>query len=237
MGEKEASCFKELTDEELVKLSQEGDNLALDTLARRFLSRKPKMYNAGYLDVDDLLQEGMISFLSAVRTYKQEKGIPFSAYATVCMNNGVVSAVRKTKNDFQLDYEVDPVTVGGEVKNPLDTIVDSENLSSVLSLCESVLSDVEKSVVYSQMSGLSYTEFEICDVKAEEKSGQIVVSCKVTNSGTVAGKEVVQVYYSAPQGKLGKSARELAGFKKTKLLNPGETEEVTISFEISSLVR
>jgi RNA polymerase sporulation-specific sigma factor len=48
--------------------------------------------------------------------------------------------------------------VGGEVKNPLDTIVDSENLSSVLSLCESVLSDVEKSVVYSQMSGLSYTE-------------------------------------------------------------------------------
>ena len=131
LSEKEASCFKDLTDEELVKLSQEGDNLALDTLARRFLSRKPKMYNAGYLDVDDLLQEGMISFLSAVR---------------------------KTKNDFQLDYEVDPVTVGGEIKNPLDTIVDSENLSSVLSLCENVLSDVEKSVVYSQMSGLSYTE-------------------------------------------------------------------------------
>jgi RNA polymerase sporulation-specific sigma factor len=74
------------------------------------------------------------------------------------MNNGIVSAVRKTKNDFQLDYEVDPVTIGGEIKNPLDTIVDSENLSSVLSLCENVLSDVEKSVVYSQMSGLSYTE-------------------------------------------------------------------------------
>ncbi len=158
MSEKGASCFNELSDEELVKLSQEGDNLALDTLARRFLSHKPKMYNAGYLDVDDLLQEGMISFLSAVRTYKQEKGIPFSAYATVCMNNGIVSAVRKTKNDFQIDREVDPVTVGGEVKNPLDTIVDSENLSSVLSLCESALSDVEKSVVYSQMSGLSYTE-------------------------------------------------------------------------------
>ena len=57
MSEKEASCFNELTDEELVKLSQEGDNLALDTLARRFLSHKPKMYNAGYLDVDDLLHQ------------------------------------------------------------------------------------------------------------------------------------------------------------------------------------
>ena len=158
LSEKEASCFDKFTDEELVKLSQDGDNLALDVLARRFLSRKPKMHNAGYLDVDDLLQEGMISFLSAVRTYKSEKGIPFSAYATVCMNNGVVSAVRKTKNDFQIDRDIDPVTVGVELKNPLDTIVDSENLSSVLSLCESVLSDVEKSVVYSQMSGLSYTE-------------------------------------------------------------------------------
>jgi RNA polymerase sporulation-specific sigma factor len=158
LGENLTSSYDSFTDEELVKLSQDGNSLALDALTRRFLSRKPKVSSAGYLDADDLLQEGMISFLSAVRTYKQEKGIPFSAYATVCMNNGVVSAVRKTKNDFQLDYEVDPVTVGGEVKNPLDTIVDSENLSSVLSLCESVLSDVEKSVVYSQMSGLSYTE-------------------------------------------------------------------------------
>ena len=158
LSEKETASYENFTDEELVKLSQNGDNLALDILARRFLSHKPKMYSAGYLDVDDLLQEGMISFLSAVRTYKGDKGVPFSAYATVCMNNGIVSAARKTKNDFQLDYEVDPVTVGGEVKNPLDTIVDSENLSSVLSLCENVLSDVEKSVVYSQMSGLSYTE-------------------------------------------------------------------------------
>lgn len=158
LSEKEASCYDKFSDEELVKLSQDGDNLALDILSRRFLSHKPKVSSAGYLDVDDLLQEGMISFLSAVRTYSDEKGVPFSAYATVCMNNGVVSAARKTKGDFNIDREVDPVTVNVEVKNPLDTIVDSENLSSVLSLCESVLSDVEKSVVYSQMSGLSYTE-------------------------------------------------------------------------------
>ncbi|MBR2877198.1 MAG: sigma-70 family RNA polymerase sigma factor [Clostridia bacterium] len=158
MSEKETACFESLTDEDLVKLSQDGNNLALDTLARRFLSHKPKMYSAGYLDVDDLLQEGMISFLSAVRTYSGEKGVPFSAYATVCINNGIISAARKTKNDFQIDREIDPVDVNVEAKNPLDAIVDSENLSSVLVLCENVLSDVEKSVVYSQMSGLSYTE-------------------------------------------------------------------------------
>lgn len=158
LSEKEASCYDKLADEELVKLSQDGDNLALDVLARRFLSHKPKVYSAGYLDVDDLLQEGMISFLSAVRTYNVEKGVPFSAYASVCINNGVISAARKIKDDSQIDPDIDPVTVNGEVKNPLDTIVASENLSSVLSLCENVLSDVEKSVVYCQMSGLSYTE-------------------------------------------------------------------------------
>ncbi len=158
LSEKETASYENFTDEELVELSQNGDSLALDILARRFLSHKPKMYSAGYLDVDDLLQEGMISFLSAVRTYKVEKGVPFSAYATVCMNNGVVSAARKTKNDFQIDRDVDPVTMGGEVKNPLDTIEDSEILSSVLSLCENVLSNVEKSVIYSQISGLSYNE-------------------------------------------------------------------------------
>ncbi len=158
MSGNETSCYDNFTDEELVKLSQDGDNLALDILARRFLSHRPKIYSAGYLDVDDLLQEGMISFLSAVRTYKSDKGVPFSAYATVCINNGIVSAARKTKGDFQIDRDVDPVTVNVEAKNPLDTIVDSENLSSVLKLCENVLSDVEKSVVYSQMSGLSYTE-------------------------------------------------------------------------------
>ncbi len=158
LSEKETASYENFTDEELVELSQNGDSLALDILARRFLSHKPKMYSAGYLDVDDLLQEGMISFLSAVRTYKVEKGVPFSAYATVCMNNGVVSAARKTKNDFQIDRDVDPVTMGGEVKNPLDTIEDGEILSSVLSLCENVLSNVEKSVIYSQISGLSYNE-------------------------------------------------------------------------------
>lgn len=158
MSENLTSSFDGFTDEELVKLSQEGNSLALDTLTRRFLLRKPKVSSAGYLDADDLLQEGMISFLSAVRTYDSEKGVPFSAYASVCMNNRIFSAVRKTKDDLQIDHDVDPVKVNLEFKNPLDSIVASENLSSVLVHCENVLSDIEKSVVYCQMSGLSYNE-------------------------------------------------------------------------------
>ncbi len=83
--------------------------------------------------------------------------------------------------------------------------------------------------------GLSYTEFDISGAFCGESDGKIVAVCTVNNTGKVAGKEVVQVYCSAPQGKLGKPAKVLGGFKKTKLLAPGEAETLAISFDISSM--
>ncbi len=80
--------------------------------------------------------------------------------------------------------------------------------------------------------GLSYTTFAIGDCKACCEDEEIIVTAKVTNTGNVAGKEVVQVYCQAPQGKLGKAARTLAGFAKTALLAPGESETVTIRFPV-----
>ena len=72
--------------------------------------------------------------------------------------------------------------------------------------------------------GLSYTSFETEVLGAEEKDGKIVVKASVTNTGKRAGKEVVQLYYGAPQGKLGKPAKELGAYRKTRLLQPGETQ-------------
>lgn len=83
--------------------------------------------------------------------------------------------------------------------------------------------------------GLSYTTFEISTPIAKQVNEKIEVSLNVKNTGKVAGKEVAQVYFSAPQGILGKSAIELAAFKKTKLLAPGETEEITLSFNINDM--
>ena len=83
--------------------------------------------------------------------------------------------------------------------------------------------------------GLSYTTFDISGKIAFANDGKIIASATVKNTGTVAGKEVVQLYYSAPQGKLGKPVRELAAFKKTKLLAPGEEEILVMSFDISSM--
>lgn len=84
--------------------------------------------------------------------------------------------------------------------------------------------------------GKSYTEFEIktMNVTADEK--QVQVEVEVTNIGDkYPGKEVVQVYYSAPDGIMEKPTQELAGFAKTKLLAPGEKDVVTITFATTNM--
>lgn len=79
--------------------------------------------------------------------------------------------------------------------------------------------------------GLSYTTFltETASVTAKEFGrDDVKVAVQVENTGAASGKEVVQVYVSAPQGKLGKAARSLCGFAKTRTLSPGEKQEVMI---------
>ena len=90
-------------------------------------------------------------------------------------------------------------------------------------------------VVYPFGYGLSYTTFSLTEEKITFTAEEAEASALVTNTGERAGREVVQVYYSAPQGKLGKPARELAGYRKTRLLAPGETERVMIRFPLSGM--
>ncbi len=83
--------------------------------------------------------------------------------------------------------------------------------------------------------GLSYTTFRIEVLWAGEKDGEIAVGVKVTNTGDYSGKEVVQVYYGAPQGLLGKPARELIAYQKTEKLEPGQAQVLTISFPVDAM--
>ncbi len=84
-------------------------------------------------------------------------------------------------------------------------------------------------VVYPFGYGLTYTKFEI-NATGCVKNGKITVEATVKNVGECEGKEVVQLYYGAPQGKLGKSVRSLGAFGKTKLLYP--KEECTVILEL-----
>lgn len=83
--------------------------------------------------------------------------------------------------------------------------------------------------------GLSYTEFDLDPGAAYEENGRIYVPIMVTNIGKMAGKEVVQAYFGAPQGKLGKPAKQLAAFRKTRLLQTGESQSMILSWDIDSM--
>lgn len=92
-------------------------------------------------------------------------------------------------------------------------------------------------VLYPFGFGLSYTTFDWKTVKAEVrgegKESIVEITVCVKNTGAYAGKEVMQAYVQAPQGILGKPRRELVEFAKTKLLAPGESEELTMRIPVT----
>ncbi|MDY3919019.1 MAG: glycoside hydrolase family 3 C-terminal domain-containing protein [Candidatus Limivivens sp.] len=92
-----------------------------------------------------------------------------------------------------------------------------------------------KKVNYPFGFGLSYTTFAVKTVWAGEKGGSVQIQVNVTNTGKVPGKEVVQVYFGAPQGRLGKPKKQLIAFEKTRELKPGETQTVSLTFRVEEM--
>lgn len=93
----------------------------------------------------------------------------------------------------------------------------------------------KEKVLYPFGFGLSYTAFEIKTEKAEITEGAVKLSVSVKNIGSYKGKEVIEVYCEAPQGRLGKAARVLCGFEKTRELVPQEEQVVEIAVDIAKL--
>ena len=89
-----------------------------------------------------------------------------------------------------------------------------------------------KNVSYPFGYGLSYTTFDYSKPAAKvDKDGKVTATVKVTNTGSVAGKEIVELYVTAPNGGLVKPVYELKGFAKTKNLKPGASETLTITID------
>lgn len=93
----------------------------------------------------------------------------------------------------------------------------------------------KEKVLYPFGFGLSYTAFEIKTEKAEITEGAVKLSVSVKNIGSYKGKEVIEVYCEAPQGRLGKAARVFCGFEKTRELVPQEEQVVEIAVDIAKL--
>lgn len=91
-------------------------------------------------------------------------------------------------------------------------------------------------VAYPFGYGLSYTTFDYSDFDVQkQEDGTLIATCQVTNTGSAAGREIVQIYVSKPESLLEQPALELAGFAKTALLQPGQSERVNIPITLDAL--
>ena len=100
------------------------------------------------------------------------------------------------------------------------------------------LINYDEAVIYPFGYGLSYTTFEQTLASVREWDGEITVDVNVRNTGSTAGKEVVQIYFTAPYDKnegIEKAHVELIGFAKTDVIEPGATESVSVSFNIDDM--
>ncbi len=93
--------------------------------------------------------------------------------------------------------------------------------------------DVETSYPFGY--GLSYTGFEYEDLEVSLEGDQIKLSFEVKNTGQRAGREVVQVYVHSPEGNVQKAEKELKAFYKTKLLQPNETQKISLEIKVDDL--
>ncbi len=156
-----------LSDEQLCTLAAAGDDAAMAELIKRIMplaGAKAAMYDHADLPREDLLQEGMIGFITAVNTYKPEKDASFRTYAGVCINNRIVSMVRRRRSQKNIPPEM--VSSIEEEKNnmqdyssdPQEIFSEYEDMLRLRALLDENLSEFEKNVLLNRAKGLSYDD-------------------------------------------------------------------------------
>lgn len=181
----------------------------------------------GVIDTSWLKEDGKIS--SALLAWQGGMEGGLAAAEILC---GKVNPSGKLTDTFAASVDDYPSTE--KFHESVDYVDYTEDIYVGYRYFETLPGAGEK-VCYPFGFGLSYTEFEIDTKSATEENDSIRLLVQVTNTGKVEGKEVVQVYYSAPQGCLGKPKRELCAFAKTRSLLPGESQMVVLEFAKSAM--
>ncbi len=155
----------DLTDERLVSLAANGDDEAMSVLVARvtpIAAAKASGFCNMRVSDEDLVQEGMLGFLEAVRSFDSGKGVPFKAYAAACINNRIISAVRRSLNSKNAALSkaeaLDETGNSGSSDNdPAEMLSDAEAVKHIFSVLDEELSDFEKEVIKRRLSEKSYS--------------------------------------------------------------------------------
>ena len=180
--------YQKLSDEALCIQAASGDRLAEETLVIRYnrlvrMCSRPLFLAGG--DSEDLIQEGMVGLLAAIRVYDPSKGTSFHTYAETCIRNRLLSAVKAASRDkhtplnnyisFEtpfFDGKTDHYAYGTDqerLENPETIMIGREELRERLGVLKGQLSGFEAKVLGLYLNGLSYDEIA-AEVKRSPKS-------------------------------------------------------------------
>lgn len=187
--------LKRLSDDELIKLAQNGDELALEIILMRYkplVHKKSQPYYLAGGDDDDIVQEGLIGLYKAVMSFNKDKFPIFKIFAGVCVERRILSAVKKASRQkhsplnsyISLSNSVDAGDGGISIENMADSglgenpetiFIDRENVSGLEGKINESLSELERQVLLCYLNGMSYKEtaLKLCkDVKAVDNAMQ-----------------------------------------------------------------
>lgn len=170
--------YKKLTDDELITLSQKGDDGALETILVRYKPLVYKKAQAYYLaggDDDDVIQEGLIGLYKAVMSFNKEKFPLFKFFAGVCVERRILSAVKKASrlkhnplntyvslsvfnSDEENASDVDFLLDVGTDRNPEKILIEKENMSGLEGKIYEALSSFEMQVLMMVLDGYRHKE-------------------------------------------------------------------------------
>lgn len=163
---------KTVSDDELWAAASEGDFSAEEELVTRYtrlvrMCARPFFLAGG--DSDDLIQEGMMGLLSAVRKYDPERKASFKTYAEICIRNRILDAIKSAErnknrplNDYvplqspQLDETF--TTVAYDIRDPEEYVIANESAEEIKDRLYGSLSRFERTVLDCYLSGMSYSE-------------------------------------------------------------------------------
>lgn len=157
--------YCQLKDEELVALCREKDDVALSHLTERYMNVAryiAKGFSLKNADSSDLVQEGMIGFLSAVYSFKENSGSSFNTYASCCIRNRIIGIIRSTNTKKHIPDELivsfESQTESSSVLSPEESILSYKGAEYITDIINTCLSEKEKAVFMQHLSGLSYSE-------------------------------------------------------------------------------
>ena len=188
----------ELDDQYLVALAKQGRADAYDRIVRRyhgFVRLKASSYFLLGGDGDDLLQEGLVGLYKAIRDYRNDRESSFRSFAELCITRQIITAVKTaTRNkhtplnqsisfshtataDGESEPALDEMLPGPTAHDPVNQVISSEELHSLVDCLSTALSELESSVLSLYLDGRSYEEMAerlTCDTKTVDNALQRV---------------------------------------------------------------